>query len=176
VVDMVTGNSLPPGNPGELQVRGRVMSGYLDDEGATAVAFADGDWFRTGDTCLINLDGTLRFLSRHTDMIKNSGINISPSEVEGFLGQHPSVEFVVVVGAAHPNRGEVPVAFVVNRPETTLSLEELLAYCKGSIASFKIPWAIEFVSSIPHTSTGKVMRKDLRARADELVIKSLQDK
>ena len=176
VVDMATGNSLPPGNPGELQVRGRVMSGYLDDESASAVAFTDGDWFRTGDTCLINADGTLRFLSRHTDMIKNSGINVSPSEVEGFIGQHPSVESIVVVGAAHPTKGEVPVAFVVNRPGTTLSSEDLLAYCKGSIASFKIPWAVEFVSSIPHTSTGKIMRKDLRTRAEELVVQVLRDR
>ena len=169
VVDMATDLAVPPGTPGELQVRGRVMDGYLGNPEATRDAVTEDGWYRTGDTGIVRSDGAVQFLSRHTDMIKTSGINVSPSEVEGFIESHPAVEEVAVVGAPHPSRGEVPVAFVVLRSGSVVSGQDIKDYCKSSMAGFKVPWAVEIVDQLPHTSTGKMMRKDLGEPAAAVV-------
>lgn len=169
VTDLESGAVLPIGAAGELQARGRIMAGYIGNPDATEAAMTQDGWFRTGDTAVLRSDGTMQFLSRHSDMIKSSGINISPSEVEGFLMTHPDVEKVVVVGAPHPSRGEVPVAFVVLHAGASVSGQEIKDFCKGAVASFKTPFLVQIVNELPHTSTGKIMSKDLRSPAAEAV-------
>ena len=171
VVDPDTGVELPAGQPGELQVTGRVTPGYLGDAEANAEAFTADGWFRTGDRMLVNPDGTVVFVGRISDMIKSSGINVSPAEVESFLSTHPSVGEVVVLGAPHPTRDEVVVAYVVPKDATggELTAQAVIDYCKERLAGYKIPWAVEIVDELPHTVTGKLVRKDLRAPAAELV-------
>ncbi|WP_239155202.1 class I adenylate-forming enzyme family protein [Amycolatopsis sp. FDAARGOS 1241] len=166
--DQETGAVLPAGEPGELQVRGRLMPGYLDDDEANAGAFTADGWFRTGDRGVVNPDGTVSFIGRITDMIKTSGINVSPAEVESFLSGHPDIAESVVLGAPHPSRDEVVVAFVVARGER-LTAADVVAHCKKHIAGYKVPWAVAIVPELPKTGTGKLVRRTLRAEAEKLV-------
>ncbi|KAF0957187.1 class I adenylate-forming enzyme family protein [Rhodococcus sp. T7] len=169
VVDLENGETLGPNTPGELQVRGRITPGYLDNDEANAAAFTSDGWFRTGDTVSIDDAGYVQFHSRHTDMIKTSGINVSPAEVETFISTHPAVAEVAVVGADHPSRGEVVVAFVVAEPGSTLDGDEIRTFCRSGMASYKAPWVVEVVLELPRTQTGKMVRKDLRTHACEAV-------
>nr|WP_183373006.1 AMP-binding protein [Gordonia humi] len=173
VVDLESGAVLEPNTPGELQAKGRVTPGYLRDDEANDAAFTDDGWFRTGDTVIITDEGRVQFQSRHTDMIKTSGINVSPAEVEGFISTHPGVAEVAVVGAEHPSKGEVVVAFVVPAPGADLESAELRAFCRSGMASYKAPWAVEVVSELPRTNTGKMVRKDLKSSAREAVSQAM---
>lgn len=168
IVDPETGDLLPPGTPGELQVRGRITPGYLNDNEANAEAFTADGWFRTGDRMVVDPEGAVTFIGRLSDMIKTSGINVSPAEVESFLSTHPDISEVIVLGAPHPTRDEVVVAFVVPRTDT-LTSHEVIRYCKQRLSGYKAPWAVAIVSELPHTSTGKLVRKDLRGAATEIV-------
>ncbi len=168
VVDQETGALLARGAPGELQVRGRIMPGYLGDDGANADAFTTDGWFRTGDRMVVNPDGTVSFVGRISDMIKTSGINVSPAEVESFLAGHPEIAETVVLGAAHPSKDEVVVAFVVARTPD-LTADDVVAYCKDRIAGYKVPWVVSIVDSLPRTGTGKLVRRTLQQSAAELV-------
>ncbi|MTD14835.1 AMP-binding protein [Nakamurella sp. YIM 132087] len=162
------GAEVPAGEPGEAQVRGRLTPGYLGDAAANAAAFTADGWFRTGDRLRIEPDGAVAFVDRTGDMIKTSGINVSPAEVEGFLAGHPGVREVLVVGAPHPSKDEVVVAFVVPQDPALLAAE-LTQYARSRIAGYKVPHLIEIVDELPRTSTGKLVRRDLRSRAAELV-------
>jgi fatty-acyl-CoA synthase len=173
VVDLADGQPLGPNTPGELQVRGRVTPGYLDDDDANAAAFTSDGWFRTGDTVSITDTGYVQFHSRHTEMIKTSGINVSPAEVESFISTHSAVAEIVVVGADHPVRGEVVVAYIVAASGRSLDGSEIRAFCRSGMASYKAPWIVEVVAELPRTVTGKTARKELRARADEAVRRTL---
>ncbi len=167
VVD-ADGRVLPPGEPGEAQVRGRLTPGYLGDEDANEDAFTPDGWYRTGDRLVVDDDGAVAFVDRTGDMIKTSGINVSPAEVEGFLAGHPGVREVLVVGAPHPSRDEVVIAFVVPAaPDLTPA--DLVAYAKRNIAGYKVPWLVTLVDDLPRTGTGKLTRRALRERAAELV-------
>lgn len=168
VVDEETGVELPIGAPGELQVRGRITPGYLDDDEASGSAFTPDGWFRSGDRMCIGEDGAVSFIGRITDMIKTSGINVSPAEVETFLGGHPDVAEVLVLGAPHPTREQDVVAFVVPRVDS-LTEEELLSFCRDRIAAYKVPTAVAIVYELPRTGTGKLRRRDLAADALALV-------
>ena len=174
VVDTVTGDVLPAGEPGEMQVRGRVTPGYLGDAQATAAAFTADGWYRTGDRMVIRPDGAVTFVGRTTDMIKTSGINVSPAEVESFLAGHPDVAEVVVLGAPHPGRDEVVVAFVVAR-SASLTPEAVIAWCKVRIAGYQVPWAVAVVDALPRTGTGKLVRRTLQESAARLVSTRLEE-
>ena len=136
VVDPESGEIVPLGETGEFHVRGRIMTGYIGNAEANAESLTEDGWFRTGDTGLIRPDGTVSFVGRATDMIKTSGINVSPTEVESFIATHPAVAEVGVVGAPHPTRGEVAVAFIVTTPGAALGAGELITFCKRSLAGF----------------------------------------
>lgn len=167
------GDVLPAGEPGELQVRGRVTPGYLGEPEATAAAFTADGWYRTGDRMVVDADGAVSFVGRLTDMIKTSGINVSPAEVESFLAGHPDVAEVVVVGAPHPTRDEVVVAFVVPR-SAGLDPAELIAWCRDRIAGYKVPWVAAVVDQLPRTGTGKLARRTLQQSAADLVAARLE--
>ena len=166
------GQVLPLDEPGEAHVRGRLTPGYLGDDAATAAAFTADGWFRTGDRLGLDADGAVAFVDRTGDMIKTSGINVSPAEVEGFLAGHPGVREVLVVGAPHPSKDEVVVAFVVPH-DSNLTADELLRHAKRSIAGYKVPWLVVLVEDLPRTGTGKLVRRGLRGRAADLVADEL---
>lgn len=169
VADMQTNEVLPFGEVGEIQVRGRILTEYIGNPEATVEAITPDGWFKSGDTGRLIEGGYVQFVGRATDMIKTNGINVSPAEVESFLTTHPAVLEVGVVGAPHPTRGEATVAFVVLRDGAAATEEELIAFCKGTLAGFKVPWAVGFLDALPKTTTGKMMRRGLKDAAAGLV-------
>lgn len=169
VVDQESGDVVPRSLPGHLQVRGRVMPGYLpvvDGEQVPDPITGDG-WYDTGDTALIREDGRLVFVGRHSEMIKVSGINVSPAEIEAHLRTHPAVARAAVVAAPDPQRDEVPIAFVVTSGPT--SEAELTEHCRRALSSYKMPARVVLVSALPLTSTGKLARKALLDEARKVV-------
>ena len=156
------GESQPAGVRGEIVLRGpKVFLGYWRDPDATAAAFAGG-WFHTGDIGMRDEDGYLYIVDRLKDMIVSGGENIAGSEVERVLYEHESVLEVAVVGSPDERWGEVPVAFVVLRPDTTATAEALLEHCRGQLARFKVPREITFLAALPRNPSGKVLKRELR--------------
>jgi len=159
------GTSLPAGERGEIVLRGpKVFTGYWRDPGATATAFAGG-WFHTGDIGVRDGDGYLYIVDRLKDMILSGGENIAGSEVERVLYEHDAVLEVAVVGRPDDRWGEVPVAFVVLRPNAKATADELVEHCRGQLARFKVPKEILFLAALPRNPSGKVLKRELRAGA-----------
>jgi len=155
--------SVPAGERGEIVMRGpKVFKGYWRDPEATEKAFAGG-WFHTGDIGVRDDDGYLYIVDRLKDMIVSGGENIAGSEVERVLYEHEAVLEVAVVGSPDERWGEVPVAFVVLRPDTTATDEQLLEHCRAQLARFKVPKAITFLDALPRNPSGKVLKRELRA-------------
>jgi len=147
---------------GEIVVRGpTVTPGYYEDPQATKDAFAGG-WFHTGDLAVVHPDGYIQIVDRKKDLIISGGENVSSVEVEGTLYQHPAVLEAAVVAASDPKWGEVPRAFVVLRPGMQTTADELIAFCRGRLAHFKVPKIVEFMEALPKTATGKVQKYLLR--------------
>jgi long-chain acyl-CoA synthetase len=158
------GHALPPGETGEVLVRGdTVMAGYWRQPEATAMALRDG-WLWTGDVGSLDADGFLTLKDRSKDLLISGGSNIYPREVEEVLLAAPDVAEAAVVGAPDPEWGEVVVAFVVARPGCTLSAAALDEHCLAHIARFKRPKRYEFVDALPKNHYGKVLKTELRAR------------
>ncbi len=158
------GGSVAAGERGEIVMRGpKVFKGYWRDPDATAAAFAGG-WFHTGDIGVRDGDSYLFIVDRLKDMIVSGGENIAGSEVERVLYQHPAVLEVAVVGSPDQRWGEVPVAFVVLRPDatTTTTAGELLDHCRAELARFKVPREITFLDALPRNPSGKVLKRELR--------------
>lgn len=167
IVDLASRAVLPAGEVGEILVRGRITPGYLDaDRIPQPVVDADG-FFATGDLGSLDAEGWLTFAARDSEMIKTAGINVSPAEVEEFLATHPDVAEVAVVGAEVDVRGQVVVAFVILRPAAQVTPDQLRAWCKDSIAGYKVPHTVIPVTAMPTTATGKLSRRDLVRLADE---------
>jgi len=147
---------------GELVIRGNaVMKGYYRDPEGTAKAF-EGGWFHTGDLAVLHSDGYVEIKDRAKHIIISGGEKISTLEVERALSSHPSVLEVAVVPSPHDRWGEVPKAFVVLKPQTQLTAEDLYNHCRTRLAPFKCPRRIEFVSELPKTSTGKIQKYILK--------------
>ncbi len=168
VVDPETGRAQPPGVPGELHVRGyMVMRGYYDKPEETARAIDAEGWLHTGDMALLRPDGYLRFMGRYKDMLKVGGENVDPMEVEAFLLGHPAIQQVAIVAYPDARLNEVGVAFVLPRPGQPLTEADVLDFCKGKIASFKVPRRAVLVEELPMTSSGKIQKAKLREWAKE---------
>jgi long-chain acyl-CoA synthetase len=158
---------LPPGELGEVLVRGdTVIPGYWDDPAATAAAL-EGGWLHTGDLGVFDEDGYLTLKDRSKDLIISGGANIYPREVEEALQSHAAVQECSVVGRPHSEWGEEVVAFVVPRSEAGVSTEALDAHCLGRIARFKRPKSYRFVAALPKNNYGKILKTELRARAEK---------
>jgi acyl-CoA synthetase (AMP-forming)/AMP-acid ligase II len=151
------GAQLPTGASGEVAVRGpNVIDGYENNPQANASSFTQG-WFRTGDLGVLDADGYLTLLSRIKELINRGGEKIAPREVDEALEAHPAVSEAVSFGVPHPTWGEqVAAAVVVKEPVTE---RELLTFCRGRLADFKVPSRLYFVDAIPKTPTGKVQRR-----------------
>lgn len=166
IVDDGSGEVLGPGVTGELQVRGgAVMIEYYRKPAETAATFTADGWFRTGDAAMWLEDGCLRFLGRYKDMLKVGGENVDPMETEGLLLEHPDVQQVAVVGLPDERLGEVAVAYVQRRADTSIDTEGVMAHCRGKVASFKLPRHVVFVEAFPMTESGKIRKAELREDA-----------
>ena len=144
------------------------MRGYYEKPEATAAAIDADGWLHTGDMGLLRADGHLRFMGRYKDMLKIGGENVDPMEVEAFLMAHPAVNLAAVVSLPDARLSEVGVAFVRSEPGQALTEDDVLAHCRGRIASFKIPRRVIFVDDFPMTSSGKIQKVKLRAEAARL--------
>ena len=168
VVDPETGADKPVGVPGELLVRGRcVMLGYYKKPEETAASYTADGWFKTGDIVTWLEDGYIRLLGRHKDMLKVGGENVDPMETEGLLLEHPAVRQVAVIGLPDTRMSEVPVAYVERAPGVVLEAEDVTDFCRGKVASFKIPRHVIFVDTFPMTASGKIRKADLREGAKQ---------
>ena len=165
LLDPVTGEPVPAGQPGELAVRGpQVMAGYWQRPEETAETLRNG-WLLTGDIGLMDADGFFSIIDRKKDMIITSGENIYPREVEEVLYSHPQIEEAVVLGLPHALAGQVVKAYIVLRSGETATQHDIVRYCAGRLARFKVPRHVEFRESLPKTQTGKVLRRVLAAEA-----------
>ena len=159
-----SGHDVPPGTEGELIARApNVMSGYLDNPGATAETLRDG-WLYTGDVARMSSDGLITIVDRKKDVIVTGGFNVYPREVEDVIFEHPAVRHAAVVGAPHPKWGEEVRALVVLHEGTQAGEQELIEFVRARKGSLHAPKAIEFTDAIPVTNLGKVDRKLIRAR------------
>jgi long-chain acyl-CoA synthetase len=155
-------DEVPEGEAGEIAIRGHnVMKGYLGRPEATAEAIRDG-WFRTGDIGTRDADGYYYIVDRAKDMIVRGGFNVYPRELEEVIMTHPAVSLVAVVGVPHPSHGEEVKAFVIRRSGAELTDTELVAWCKQEMAGYKYPRFVEFRDEFPMTSTGKILKRELR--------------
>ena len=150
---------------GELVIRGHnVMKGYYNDSGATAAAFIDGGWFRSGDVAKMDSDGFFFIVDRAKDVIIRAGMNIYPREIEEILHHHPAVLEAAVVGIPDKTLSEDVVAFVTLAPDAAVTAMELQKYCRERLAIYKCPKRIEFIDQLPKNSTGKITKRVLRER------------
>lgn len=158
------GREVSPGVPGEVVVRGDIVTpGYWNEPIATAEVLRGG-WLHTGDVGQFDELGYLFLLDRTKDMIITGGNNVYPREVEEILVQHPSVANVVVVGIPHQYWGEAVHAVVLLRPGSTATSEELIRHCGASLAGYKKPKTVEFVTELPVSGYGKVLRREVREK------------
>jgi long-chain acyl-CoA synthetase len=164
IVDVETGEKeLPPGEPGELIVKGpQVMKGYWNKPEETRITLRHG-WLYTGDIATADGDGYFRIVDRKKDMIIAGGYNVYPRDVEEVLYQHPKILEAAVAGIADPHRGETVKAYVVLKPGETATAEEIIAFCRERLAAFKCPKLVAFRESLPKTMIGKVLRRQLIA-------------
>ena len=160
------GRPLPPGAEGELAMRSPfAFEGYVNNLDATAEAFTADGWFRTGDVAAMDAAGNVRILGRRKEQINRGGVKFHPADVEDVLHRHPRVQLAALVGMPDARLGERNCCFVVPRPGTVPTLDELTAFlAEAGIAKFKWPERLDVVEALPLTPTGKVQRPILRER------------
>jgi long-chain acyl-CoA synthetase len=159
IVDLATGEDLPPGQVGELWVKGpQVMLGYWQREAATAEVLRDG-WLDTGDVAVMDSDGYFHIIGRTRDVIRAGEHTVYPRDVEELLYENNKVHEVAVVGVPRTAVDQKVKAFVVPRPGAALSKDELLDLCRRRLEAYAVPWEIEFREELPRSFTGKVIRR-----------------
>jgi long-chain acyl-CoA synthetase len=162
IMDLETGTKeLPAGEAGELAMQGpQVMKRYWNRPDETAIAVRNG-WFYSGDIGTMDADGYITIVDRKKDMIIAGGFNIYPRDVEEVIYQHPKVQEVVVAGIPDRYRGETVKAYVILKAGQTATPEEIMEFCKGKLAKFKVPTSVEFRDSLPKSMVGKILRRVL---------------
>ena len=172
VHDPDTGEVLPNGSVGELWYRGpNMFDGYFRDPELTGEVFDKRGFFKTGDICEIDIDGRVTFVSRLKDMLKVGGENVSAAEVEGYLITHPAIALAQVVSAPDERYVEVPAAYIQLKPDMDATEEEIIEFCKGKIATYRIPRYVRFVDDWPMSGT-KIKKIVLR----EMIASELKSK
>lgn len=168
IVDIETGErQLAVNEEGELCIRGpQVMAGYWNRPEETAQTLRDG-WVYTGDLARMDEDGYFFIVGRKKDMILVNGCNVYPDEIDAVLVAHPAVLEAATVGVPDEKRGEIPVSFVVLKPGGTITADELRIYLKTQLAPYKVPRRIEFIAEMPKSGMMKILRTELRAKAQE---------
>src|SRR5437773_438127 len=161
------GVTAPDGEPGELMVRGPlVMLGYYGNDQATRAAIEPGGWLHTGDIATRDDEGHYFIVDRKKDLIITGGFNVYPAEIERVVASHPSVAMVAVGSVPDEIRGELARAYVVLRPGVTATETQIIEHCRPHLAAYKLPRSVRFVPDLPKTSTGKVMRRELKTLDD----------
>ncbi|MFE6692088.1 AMP-binding protein [Streptomyces sp. NPDC057743] len=165
IVSLETGRDLGPDESGEILIRGpQVMKGYLGRPAETdAMIDADG-WLHTGDIGRIDADGWLHVVDRVKELIKYKGYQVAPADLEALLLAHEAVADAAVIGVLDEDGNEVPKAFVVRQQGAALTADEVIAYVAGRVAPYKKVRRVEFLDSVPRATTGKILRRELRAR------------
>lgn len=159
------GNQLGQGETGEICARGpQVMRGYWekDKEGV----FFPGDWFRTGDIGLMDAEGFFKIVDRKKDMIKVSGFNVFPNEIENVIAGYPKVLEVAAIGVPHERSGEAIKVYIVKK-DPSLTEEELIEFCHTSLTNYKVPKFVEFIDEIPKSNVGKILRRVLKEKHEK---------
>ena len=160
------GNALPPDTPGVLMVRGpSVFHGYYEAPEVTAERLHADGWYDTGDVVKYDKDGFVTVLDRLTDIIIVGGFNVYPQEVERILNAHPAVAVAAVVSMHHTVNGEIPRAFIVLKEGAKVTDRDIIEYCKGKLANYKVPRKVDFVTELPMSANGKILRRKLREMA-----------
>ncbi len=164
IVDLNDGvTDVPTGETGELLLKGpQIMKGYWNMPDETAATLVDG-WLYTGDIAKMDEEGYFYIVDRKKDMIISGGYNVYPRDIDEVFYEHPKVQEACSIGIPHPHRGEAIKVFVVLKAGEAATQEELIAYCEGKLAKYKLPTEIEFRDELPKTNVGKILRKDLRA-------------
>jgi acyl-CoA synthetase (AMP-forming)/AMP-acid ligase II len=165
IVDPATGEDVGLNEPGELWLRGpNVMAGYLNNPEATAATIDADGWLHTGDVATVDERGVYAIVDRVKELIKYHGYQVPPAELEALLLTHPSIADAAVIGIRDVDLEEVPKAFVVRQPHSELSERDVITFVAERVAPHKKVRAVEFVDAIPKSASGKILRKDLRAR------------
>jgi len=160
IADFETGELKPFGEEGEINIRTpSLLKGYWEKPDLNSSLFRDG-WFRTGDLGLITDEGFVRYLGRRKEMLKVNGMSVFPTELEAIMGRHPGIAACGVIGREDDQKGQVPVAFVMLKPDADESEDTLRAWCKGAMSSYKVP-EIRLVRALPMTATGKIIKAEL---------------
>jgi long-chain acyl-CoA synthetase len=156
------GKEVPFGQPGEICAKGpQIMAGYWNRPDETAKVMTADGYFRTGDIGVMSPDGYTKIVDRKKDMILVSGFNVYPNEVEEVIAGHPGVLECAVIGVKDERSGEAVKAFVVKK-DPNLTAEDIIKFCRGQLANYKVPKHIEFRSELPKTNVGKILRRQLR--------------
>lgn len=155
--------TLGPDEIGELMIRGPiVMQGYYENEEATRATIEPDGWLHTGDLARMDAEGYLYMVDRKKDMIITAGYNIYPAEIERVIAAHPAVAMVAVGSQPDEVKGEIAKAYVVLKQGAQADEAAILAFCREHLAAYKVPRSVRFVTDLPKTSTGKIMRRQLR--------------
>ena len=163
IVDPVTGADQPVDGEGELWVRGpMVMKGYLNNPEATALTVDADGWLHTGDIGAIDADGHMTIVDRVKELIKVKGFQVAPAELEALLLTHPSIADAAVIGIPDEESGEVPRAFIVVKPQQSLTADEVTDFTRQHVATYKVVHDVVFTEAIPKSASGKILRRMLR--------------
>lgn len=163
VVDPASGKDTPVGEVGEIWLRTpMVMTGYWHNDAATRDAITPDGWYRTGDAAYLDDEGHVFLFDRFKDMIISGGENIYPAEIENVLNGHPAVTEVGVIGIPHEKWGETPLAVIVQKPGQSARAEDLIAYTRANLATYKCPSCIVFADSLPRNASGKLLKHEMR--------------
>ncbi|MFH8568789.1 4-coumarate--CoA ligase family protein [Streptomyces sp. NPDC017993] len=165
IVSLETGDDLRAGGSGEILIRGpQVMKGYLGRPAETDAMIDAEGWLRTGDVGRVDDDGWLYVVDRVKELIKYKGYQVAPADLEALLLTHDAIADAAVIGVLDDDGNEVPKAFVVRQQGVELSEDDVIAYVAGQVAPYKKVRRVEFLDSVPRAATGKILRRELRAR------------
>ncbi|CAO1944036.1 unnamed protein product [Urochloa humidicola] len=166
IVDPATGEALGPGQRGELWVRGPViMKGYVGDDEATAATMDSEGWLKTGDLCYFNEDGLLYIVDRLKELIKYKGYQVPPAELEHILNSHPDIMDAAVIPYPDEDAGQLPMAFIVRKPGSNITEQQVMDHVAKQVAPYKKVRRVAFVSAIPKSPAGKILRRELVQQA-----------
>jgi long-chain acyl-CoA synthetase len=155
--------TLPADEVGEFMVRGPiVMQGYYGNEKATLETIEADGWLHTGDLARMDPEGYIHVVDRKKDMILTAGYNVYPAELERVIAAHPAVAMVAVGSQPDALKGEVAKAYIVAKTGAKIDEEGVLSFCRERLAAYKVPRLVQFVTDLPKTSTGKILRRQLK--------------
>ncbi|XP_047181145.1 4-coumarate--CoA ligase-like 9 [Vigna umbellata] len=162
IVDPETGEALPPCQKGELWIRGpTIMKGYVGDEKATAETLDSEGWLKTGDLCYFDSDGFLYIVDRLKELIKYKAYQVPPAELEHILHTNPEIADAAVVPYPDEEAGQIPMAFVVRKPGSNISANQVMEFVAKQVSPYKKIRRVSFVNSIPKSPAGKILRREL---------------